>query len=40
MIINMPDRRQVIVDVKTPLDAYLDATQTEDEASRRASSRY
>ncbi len=34
MIINMPDRRQVIVDVKTPLDAYLDATQTEDEASR------
>ena len=34
MIINMPDRRQVVVDVKTPLDAYLDAAQTEDEASR------
>ena len=34
MIINMPDRRQVVVDVKTPLDAYLDATQTEDEASQ------
>ncbi len=34
MIINMPDRRQVIVDVKTPLDAYLDATQTENEADR------
>jgi DNA recombination protein RmuC len=34
MIISMPDRRQVIVDVKTPLDAYLDATQSEDDASR------
>jgi len=34
MIINMPDRRQVVVDVKTPLDAYLDAAQTDDEASR------
>ena len=34
MIIDMPDRRQVIVDVKTPLDAYLDATQSEDEATR------
>ncbi len=34
MIINMPDSRQVVVDVKTPLDAYLDATQNEDEPSR------
>jgi len=34
MIINMPDRRQVIVDVKTPLDAYLDAMQTDDEAAQ------
>jgi len=30
MIINMPDDRQVIVDVKTPLDAYLDAIKTND----------
>ncbi len=34
MIINMPDRRQVVVDVKTPLDAYLDAIQAEDEATQ------
>ncbi|MEE8237546.1 MAG: DNA recombination protein RmuC [Gammaproteobacteria bacterium] len=34
MIINMPDRRQVVVDVKTPLDAYLDAIQAEDEAAQ------
>ncbi len=34
LIINMPDNRQVVVDVKTPLDAYLDATQNDDEASR------
>ncbi len=35
LIIHMPDRRRVVVDVKTPLDAYLDATQTEDEDERR-----
>ena len=35
LIIHMPDRRRVVVDVKTPLDAYLDATQTEDEEARR-----
>ena len=34
MIINMPDRRQVIVDVKTPVDAYLDAIQADDEATQ------
>jgi DNA recombination protein RmuC len=36
MIVNMPDGRQLVVDVKTPLDAYLDAAQAEDEANRRA----
>lgn len=34
MIISMPDDRTVVVDVKTPLDAYLDATQNDDEARR------
>ena len=30
MIVRMPDQRELIVDAKTPLDAYLDATQTND----------
>ena len=36
MVVNMPNDRQVVVDVKTPLDAYLDATQAEDDATRGA----
>jgi DNA recombination protein RmuC len=35
MIINLPEGRQLVVDVKTPLDAYLEATEATDEASRR-----
>jgi len=35
LIVHMPDRRQIVVDVKTPLDAYLDATHAEDDESRR-----
>jgi DNA recombination protein RmuC len=35
LIIHMPDRRQIVVDVKTPLDAYLDATQAENDEDRR-----
>ncbi|HSG63662.1 MAG TPA: DNA recombination protein RmuC, partial [Gammaproteobacteria bacterium] len=35
LVVHMPDRRQVVVDVKTPLDAYLDATQAEDDETRR-----
>ena len=37
MVINMPDDRQVIVDVKTPLDAYLDAIKTNDKKIQEAS---
>jgi DNA recombination protein RmuC len=33
MIINLPEGRQLVVDVKTPLDAYLEATEATDEAS-------
>ena len=35
MIIRMPDGREVVVDVKTPLDAYLNAIETEDENIRK-----
>lgn len=34
MIVRMPDQRELIVDAKTPLDAYLNATQTNDENIR------
>jgi DNA recombination protein RmuC len=36
MIVHMPERRDIVVDVKTPLDAYLAAVeaQTEDERAR------
>jgi len=36
MIINLPEGRQLVVDVKTPLDAYLDATEAETEDGRKA----
>lgn len=36
LIINMPESRQLVVDVKTPLDAYLDAINAPDDASRDA----
>ena len=35
MIINMPERRDIVVDVKTPLDAYIEATETQDEDARK-----
>lgn len=35
MIVNMPDSRQLIVDAKTPMDAYLDAAGTEDDEQRK-----
>lgn len=34
MIVNMPDGRQLVVDVKTPLDAYLTAVEATDDAAR------
>ncbi len=35
MVIHLPDARDLIVDVKTPLDAYLEATEAATEAERR-----
>ncbi|MDH5190041.1 MAG: DNA recombination protein RmuC [Gammaproteobacteria bacterium] len=34
MIVRMPDRRDIVVDVKTPLDAYLNAVEASDDAQR------
>ena len=34
MIVRMPDQREIIVDVKTPLDAYLSAIEATDDAAR------
>jgi DNA recombination protein RmuC len=34
MIVNMPDKRQIIVDVKTPLDAYLSAAEATSDDER------
>jgi DNA recombination protein RmuC len=35
MIIRMPDRRELVVDVKTPLDAYLEAIEAKDDAQHK-----
>ncbi len=34
MVMRMPDGRTIVVDVKTPLDAYLSAVETSDDALR------
>ncbi|WP_455209258.1 DNA recombination protein RmuC [Kaarinaea lacus] len=34
MIVRMPGGREIVVDVKTPLDAYISAVETSDEALR------
>ena len=34
MIVRMPDGRMIVVDVKTPLDAYLNAIEATDDATR------
>lgn len=35
MVVRMPDGREIVVDVKTPLDAYLSAIEAPDDDSRR-----
>jgi DNA recombination protein RmuC len=34
MVVRMPDQRELVVDVKTPLDAYLSAAEAKDDAQR------
>jgi DNA recombination protein RmuC len=34
MVVRMPDGREIVVDVKTPLDAYLSAIEATDDAAR------
>ena len=34
MIVHLPNKRQIVVDAKTPLDAYLNAYEAEDESAR------
>ncbi len=36
MVISMPDQRELVVDVKTPLDAYLAAAEANDDETRNA----
>jgi DNA recombination protein RmuC len=35
MIVHMPERRDIVVDVKTPLEAYLSAAEAQDEEQRK-----
>jgi DNA recombination protein RmuC len=36
MIVHMPEQRDIVVDVKTPLDAYLAAVEAQDDTERSA----
>jgi DNA recombination protein RmuC len=36
LLVRMPESRTIVVDAKTPLDAYLDATEAPDDETRRA----
>ncbi len=35
MVVRMPDQRELVVDVKTPLDAYLSAAEAKDDVQRK-----
>ena len=35
VVVRMPENRQLVVDAKTPLDAYLDAVEAQDDDARR-----
>jgi DNA recombination protein RmuC len=35
MVVRMPDQRELVVDVKTPLDAYLEAVEANDDAQKK-----
>ena len=35
MVVRMPNQRDLVVDVKTPLDAYLEAVEAKDDAQRK-----
>lgn len=35
MIVRMPDQRELVVDVKTPLEAYLEAVESKDDARQK-----
>ena len=35
MIVRMPDQRELVVDVKTPLDAYLEAAEAKNDSQRK-----
>lgn len=34
MVVRMPDKRELVIDAKSPMDAYMDAYATENEAER------
>jgi len=36
LLVRMPDARSIVVDAKTPLDAYMDASEAQDDDARRA----
>ena len=36
MVVRMPDKREIIVDAKTPLDAYLSAVESTDDNARKS----